>query len=148
MEQLGEERLEAAVLSDIAGEEAHAVRLDAEAPETIRWARFHQQVATTVFFESSGGQVGNEATLPEIRLAVGGPDLDIGSVEAALEDLVRRCYYLDARGTAYWLSHRATLNKILAARQSAFVGPQAEETVWERVRSAVREAFSGAALCC
>lgn len=142
-EQLGEERLEAAVLSDIAGEEAHAVRLDAEAPETVRRARLHQQVATVVFFESSGGQVRGEATLPEIRLAVGGPDMDIGSVEAALEDLVRRCYYLDARGTAYWLSHRATLNKILADRRAAFAGPQAEEMVRERVRSAIREAFRG-----
>jgi hypothetical protein len=140
-EQLGEERLEAAVLSDIAGEEAHAVRLDAEAPETIRRVRLHQQVAATVFFESSGGQVRNEATLPEVRLAVGGPETDIGSVEAALEDLVRRCYYLDAKGTAYWVSHRPTLNKILADRRAALAGPQAEETVRERVRAAVREAF-------
>ena len=140
-EQLGEERLEAAVLSDIAGEEAHAVRLDAEAPETIRRARLHQQVATAVFFESSGGQVRNEATLPEIRLAVGGPEMDIGSVEDALEDLIRRCYYLDAKGTAYWLSHRPTLNKLLADRRAAFAGPQAEETVRERVRAAIREVF-------
>lgn len=140
-EQLGEERLEAAVLSDIAGDGAHAVRLDAEAPETIRRARLHQQVAATVFFESSGGQVRNEATLPEIRLAVGGPDTDIGSVEAVLDDLVRRSYYLDAKGTAYWVSHRPTLNKILADRRAALAGPQAEETVRERVRTAVREAF-------
>jgi len=140
-EQLGEERLEAAVLSDIAGEEAHAVRLDAEAPETIRRARLHRQVAAAVFFESSGGQVRNEATLAEVRLAVGGPGTDIGSVEAALEDLVRRCYYLDARGTAYWVSHRPTLNKILADRRAALAGPQAEETVRERVRKAVREVF-------
>jgi len=140
-EQLGEERLEAAVLSDIAGEEAHAVRLDAEAPETIRRARLHRQVAAAVFFESSGGQVRNEATLAEVPLAVGGPGTDIGSVEAALEDLVRRCYYLDARGTAYWVSHRPTLNKILADRRAALAGPQAEETVRERVRKAVREVF-------
>ncbi|MGB9723874.1 MAG: ATP-binding protein [Chloroflexia bacterium] len=142
-EQLGEGRLEAAVLSDIAGEEAHAVRLDTDAPDTIRGARLHQEVATAVFFESSGGQVRNEATLPEVRLAVGGPDMDIGSVEAALEDLVRRCYYLDAKGTAYWLSHRPTLNKLLADRRATFAGPQAEETVRERVRAAVREAFRG-----
>lgn len=142
-EQLGEERLEAAVLSDIAGEEAHAVRLDAEAPESIRYLRLHQQVATAVFFESSGGQVRNEATLAEVRLAVGEPNLDIGSIEGALEDLVRRCYYLDARGTVYWLSHRATLNKILADRRAALAGPQVEETIRERVRSTVRDAFRG-----
>lgn len=50
-EQLGEEQLEAAVLSDIAREGAHAARLDAEVPETIQRARLHQQVATVVFFE-------------------------------------------------------------------------------------------------
>ncbi len=142
-EQLGEGRLEAAILSDIAGEEAHAVRLDAEAPETVRQARLHRQVATAVLFESSGGQVRNEATLPEIRLAVGGPEMDIGSVEDALEDLVRRCYYLDAKGTAYWLSYRPTLNKLLADRRATFAGPQAEETVREKVRAAIRDVFRG-----
>lgn len=140
-EQLGEQRLEAAVLSDIAGDEAHAVRLDAEAQETIRRAWLHQKVATAVFFESSGGQVRNEATLPEIRLAVGEPELDIGHVETALEDLVRRCYYLDAKGTAYWISHRPTLNKILADRRAALSGPVAEEAIRENVRQTIREAF-------
>jgi hypothetical protein len=51
-----------------------------------------------VFFESSGGQLRNEATLPEIRLAVGEPGLDIGNIETALEDLVRSCYYLHPGG--------------------------------------------------
>lgn len=140
-EQLGEQRLEAAILSDIAGEEAHAVRMDAEAPETIKKMRLHQKIATTVFFESCGGQVRNEATLPEIRLAVGEPGLDIGNVETVLEDLVRRCYYLDAKGTAYWLSHRPTLNKILADRRAALSGPETDEAIREKVRQAIREVF-------
>lgn len=55
-EQLGEQDLEAAVLSDIAGEEAHAIRLDAEMPDSLKRYRLHQKVATTVFFESSGGR--------------------------------------------------------------------------------------------
>jgi hypothetical protein len=140
-EQLGEERLEAAILSDIAGEEAHAVRLDAEAVESLRKARLHQKVAATVFFESSGGQLRNEATLPEIRLAVGEPELDIGNIETALEDLVRSCYYLHPRGTAYWISYRPNLNKILADRRATLSGPEAEETIRERVRQVIRETF-------
>jgi len=140
-EQLGEQRLEAAILSDIAGEEAHAVRMDAEARPTIKRARLHQRIATAVFFESSGGQVRNEATLPEIRLAVGEPGLDIGNVETVLDDLVRRCYYLDARGTAYWISHRPTLNKILADRRAALAGPESDEAIREKVRGAIREVF-------
>lgn len=140
-EQLGEQRLEAAILSDIAGEEAHALRMDMEAQETIGKARLHQKVATTVFFESSGGMVRNEATLPEVRLAIGEPGLDIGNVETVLDDLVRRCYYLDAKGTAYWVSHRPTLNKILADRRAVLSGPKADETIREKVRQTIREVF-------
>jgi len=140
-EQLGEERLEAAILSDIAGEEAHAVRLDAEAVESLRKARLHQKVAATVFFESSGGQARNEATLPEIRLAVSEPELDIGNIETAVEDLVRTCYYLHPRGTAYWISHKPNLNKVLADRRATLSGPEAEEAIREQVRQAIRETF-------
>ncbi len=140
-EQLGEDRLEAAILSDIAGEEAHAVRLDAEAVESIRDARLHRKVAATIFFESSGGQARDQATLPEIRLAVGEPGLDIGNIETALEDLVQTCYYLHPRGTAYWISHRPNLNKILADRRATLSGPEAEEAIRERVRQVIREAF-------
>lgn len=136
-EQLGEERLEAAVLSDIAGAEAHAVRMDHDAPETISNTRLHQKVATAVFFESSGGQVRNEATLPEIRLAVAEPGIEIGNVETVLDDLVRRCYYLDVRGTAYWISHRPTVNKILADRRAIL----SREDVAERVRQTIRSVF-------
>jgi len=141
-EQLGEQRLEAAVLSDIAGEEAHAVRMDAAAPDSLRRMRLHQKVVTSVFFESSGGQVRNEATLPEVRLAVGEPDLDIGNVETVLDDLVLRCYYLDAKGTGYWVSHRPTLNKILADRRAILSGDAGEESVRERVRETIRKVFA------
>ena len=117
------------------------MRMDAEAPTTIKGARLHQKIATAVFFESSGGRVRNEASLPEIRLAVGEPGLDIGNVETVLDDLVRRCYYLDAKGTAYWISHRPTLNKILADRRAALSGTEAHEAIREKVRGAIREVF-------
>jgi hypothetical protein len=140
-DQLGEQRLEAAILSDIAGEEAHAVRLDAEAQVTIKRARLHQKIATVVFFESSGGQVRNEATLPELRLALGEPGFDIGNVETVLDNLVHRCYYLDAKGTAYWVSHRPNVNHILANLRAALSGPEADEAIREKVRGAIREVF-------
>ena len=53
--------------------DSHADRLDEEAVDTIKAARLHRKVATTVFFESNGGQRSAEATIPEIRLAVAGP---------------------------------------------------------------------------
>ncbi|MDI6869692.1 MAG: DUF499 domain-containing protein [Coprothermobacterota bacterium] len=140
-EQLGEQSLEAAIISDIAGDEAHAVRMDAEAPETIKRARLYQKTATAVFFESSGGQVHNEASLPEIRLAVCEHGIEIGHVETVLEDLTRRCYYLDAKGTAFWISHRTTLNKILADRRAVLSGLEAEEAIQEKVRETIRGVF-------
>jgi predicted AAA+ superfamily ATPase len=65
-EQLGESRLEGALTTDITGKkESHAVRLDAEAEETLRKAQIHKKVATVIFFESNGGQAKNAATVPE-----------------------------------------------------------------------------------
>ncbi len=77
-----------------------------------------------------------------MRLAVGDPDLDIGNVETVLDDLVRRCYYLDAKGTGYWVSHRPTLNKILADRRAILSGDAGEESVRERVRETIRRVFA------
>src|SRR6266480_165802 len=75
-EQLGETKLEGAVTTDICGKkDSHAVRMDAEATDTIKNARLHRQVATSIFFESNGGQSKGEATLPEVRLAVGSPNI-------------------------------------------------------------------------
>ena len=87
-EQLGETRLEGAVTTDICGKkDSHAIRLDKEAEDAIKKARLHRKVATTIFFESNGGQAKAEATVPEIRLAVAEPELDIGNVETVLETL-------------------------------------------------------------
>ena len=87
-EQLGETRLEGAVTTDICGKkDSHAVRLDKEAEDAVKKARLHRKVATAIFFESNGGQARAEATVPEIRLAVAEPDLDIGHVDTVLEAL-------------------------------------------------------------
>ena len=94
-EQLGESRLEGAVTTDICGKtDSHAMRLDNEAVDAIKKARLHRKVATAIFFESNGGQAKAEATVPEIRLAVAEPGLDIGNVETVLETLGTSCYYL------------------------------------------------------
>lgn len=138
-EQLGGARLEGAVTTDICGKkDSHAVRLDKEAVETIRKARLHQKVATTIFFESNGGQAKTEATLTEIRLAVAEPDLDIGNVETALEALTTTCYYLSAEKTRYRFSLSPNLNKLLADRRASIHSPRVEE----RVRAEVQKVFA------
>ena len=48
-EQLGEDRLEGAVTTDINGrEDSHAVRLDSEAVDTVKKARLHTKTATAI----------------------------------------------------------------------------------------------------
>ena len=111
-EQLGSRALETAVTVDIAGrKEAHSIALDAQAIESIQKERLHQKVATAVFFESNGGTTRSEATLPEIRLAVGHPDMDLGNVETALDGLTDRCYYLTVERKNYKFSLKENLNK-------------------------------------
>lgn len=137
-EQLGGAKLEGAVTTDICGAKgSHAVRLDKEAVDTIRKARLHQKVATTIFFESNGGQTKTEATLPEIRLAVAEPDLDIGNIETALEALAETCYFLSAEKNRYRFSLSPNLNKLLADRRASIQPARIEE----RIRAEVQKVF-------
>ena len=84
-EQLGNDKLETAITTDICGKsDSFASRLDDEAVDSIKKTRLHRKIATTIFFESNGGVVKGEATIPEIRLAVAEPGLEIGNVETVL----------------------------------------------------------------
>ncbi len=137
-EQLGESRLEGAVTTDIMGNEhAHALRLDREATAEIRKARLHRKVSTSVFFESNGGQQRGEATLPEVRLAVAEPGLDIGNVEQSLEALVDTCYFLVAERTRYRFSFQPNLNKLLADRRATVPANAARD----RMRAEIQRVF-------
>jgi hypothetical protein len=134
-EQLGESRLEGAVTTDICGrKESHAVRLDDEAVETIKKARLHTRVATTIFFESNGGQTRNEASVPEIRLAVAGPETDLGNVETALESLTDACYYLTTERNRYRFSLKENLNKRFADRRASVKNDDMDRRIREEIQ--------------
>lgn len=134
-EQLGESKLEGAVTTDIIGKsDSHAVRLDEEAVDTIRKARLHRKAATAIFFESNGGQTKSEATVPEIRLAVAGPDTDLGNVETALEALTDSCYYLTSERNRYYFSLKENLNKRFADRRASVRDPEIESRVKEEIQ--------------
>src|SRR5216684_809599 len=138
-EQLGGAKLEGAVTTDICGKkDSHAVRLDKEAVDTIKKARLHQKVATSIFFESNGGQSKTEATLPEIRLAVAEPEIEIGNIETVLETLSTTCYFLSSEKNRYRFSLSPNLNKLLADRRAS-VQPKKIE---ERVRAEVQRVFT------
>ncbi|HOI54444.1 MAG TPA: DUF499 domain-containing protein, partial [Phycisphaerae bacterium] len=138
-EQLGEQKLEAAVTTDICGKKgAFATRLDEEAVETIKKTRLHRKVATTIFFESNGGQAKEgEATEPEIRLAVAEPGLDVGNIETALDALLESCYFLRVHKKKYRFGLAPNLNKLLADRRANVDSKRIEE----RVRAEILKVF-------
>jgi len=138
-EQLGEDKLEGAVTTDISGKnESHAERLDREATQEIKKARLHRKVATAIFFESNGGQMRAEATVPEIRLAVGEPGLDIGHIETVLETLTQTCYYLSVEGNRYRFSTTENLIKRYSDRRASI----SDQAIQERIRAEIQKAFS------
>jgi hypothetical protein len=138
-EQLGEHRLEAAVTTDICGKkDSHAMRLDNEAVDAIRKARLHRKVATTIFFESNGGMARAEATIPEIRMAVAEPDIDIGHVETVLEALTDACYYLTVERNRYHFSFKENLNKRYADRRANI----SAGAINDSVRAEIRKVFA------
>ncbi|MAO24327.1 MAG: AAA family ATPase [Phycisphaerae bacterium] len=131
-EQLGSDRLITPVTTDIAGKkDAHAVRLDREATDAIKKARLHQKAATVIFFESNGGQsqCKAEASLPEIRAALGGPDLDLGNIETVLEGLLSNCYYLVSEKNRYRFGLAPNLNQMLVNRRANIRGDDLEERI-------------------
>jgi hypothetical protein len=143
-EQLGETRLEGAVTTDICGEQdSFSIRLDKEAVDTIKKARLHRKAATAIFFESNGGQARAEATVPEIRLAVAEPELDVGNVETVLETLGTSCYFLTVEKNRYRFSLSPNLNKLLADRRASIQSPKIDE----RIRSDVQKVFGASAGC-
>lgn len=135
-EQLGENRLEAAVTTDIAGRaESHAVRLDKEAIEAINKSRLHKKCATTIFFESNGGQTTQGlATIPEIKLSVGDPDLDIGLVDGVIQSLLDGCYYLTALNNKYKYSIHENLIKRFSDRRASIPEPSVNELSESEIR--------------
>ncbi|MBW4429556.1 MAG: DUF499 domain-containing protein [Nostoc desertorum CM1-VF14] len=138
-EQMGEGRLETAVTTDICGKkDSHAIRLDIEATDAIKKARLHRKAATTIFFESNGGVVRAEATLPEVRLAIADSNTNIGDVETVLDTLKTDCYYLVVESTKYHFSLSPNLNKILADRLASVEAGG----IIERVETEIKKAFS------
>jgi hypothetical protein len=135
-EQLGENRLEAAVTTDIAGkDESWATKLDFEAIDAIKKSRLHKKCATTIFFESNGGQTAQGlATLPEIKLSVGDPELDIGLVDGVIQSLLDSCYYLTPVNNKYKYSIHENLIKRFSDRRASVPTSAINELVESEIR--------------
>jgi hypothetical protein len=135
-DQLGGAKLEGAITADICGrKDSHAERLDAEATEAIKKSRLHRKVATTIFFESNGGQTQAEAAEGEIRFAVGEPGMDIGNIETVIDGLTASCYYLSQKSRRYRFSLSPNLNMLLSAKRTGVADKDITETVRAKVQS-------------
>jgi len=116
--QLGESRLVAAIDTDIAGEQAHSKALDADTKGPLRG--IHQRVATAILFESSGGQSDKVAHLPELRFALGEPQVDTTSIDNAAFALEDRAYFIRRVGSdGFRIGYQPTMKKVVSDRRAS-----------------------------
>jgi hypothetical protein len=116
--QLGESRLGSAIDTDIAGETAHSRALDADTKGPLR--DIHRRVGTAILFESSGGQTDKVAHLPELRFALGEPDLDTTSIDNAAFALEDRSYFIRRVGSdGFRIGHQPTMKKVVSDRRAS-----------------------------
>lgn len=142
-EQLGSSELEIPVTADIAGKsnESHSLKLDKEASEAIQKAQLHRKVATTIFFESNGGQSQSqaEASLPEVKTAVCGPDVNTADMDTVLEGLAGTCFYLQWERNRYRFGLSPNLNQVLVSRRGAVQEKQIEDLIRAQTEKVFRK---------
>ncbi|MDD9855621.1 MAG: DUF499 domain-containing protein [Gammaproteobacteria bacterium] len=136
--QLGESRLEAAIDTDIAGQHAHARMLDADSKGKLR--EIYLRVGATILFESSGGQAEKVAHLPELRFALGEPEVDTTSVDNAALMLEEKSYFIRKVGSdGFRISHQPTLKKVASDRRASL---DEETEIKPAMRSVAQKEFS------
>ena len=136
--QLGERRLSTAIDVDLAGETARAKPLDADAKGSLR--DIHRRVGTAMLFESSGGQIDRVAHLPELRFALGEPDVETTTIDNAAAALAETGFFIRKVGTdGYRIHHRATLRKAVADLRASL---DEETEVKPAIRKLVEQEFS------
>ncbi len=135
--QLGESRLVAAIDTDIAGEQAHSKALDADTKGPLR--DIHRRVGTAILFESSGGQTDKVAHLPELRFALGEPELDTTSIDNAALVLEGRSYFIRKTGAdGFRIGYQPTMKKVVSDRRASL---DEETEVKPAMRKLVEEEF-------
>src|SRR6266566_6201098 len=116
--QLGENRLQHAIDADIAGQHSHARALDADTSGVLK--DIHRRVATTILFESSGGQTDKSAHLPELRFALGEPGLETTSIDSAATQIEARGFYIRKKGSdGFQFGFKPTLKKVVNDRRAS-----------------------------
>lgn len=135
--QLGESRLVAAIDTDIAGEQAHSRALDSDTKGPLR--DIHRRVGTAILFESSGGQTDKVAHQPELRFALGEPDVDTTSIDNAAMGLEDRSYFIRKVGSdGFRIGYQPTMKKVVNDRRASL---DEETEIKPAMRKLVEEEF-------
>ena len=113
LSELGEQRLRTAIDVDLAGETARAKPLDVDAKGALR--DIHRRVGTAMLFECSGGMIDRVAHLPELRFALGEPEVETTTIDNAAAALAETGFFIRRAGAdGYRIHHQATLRKAVA----------------------------------
>ena len=136
--QLGEQRLRTAIDVDLAGETARAKPMDVDAKGALK--DIHKRVGTAMLFESSGGMVDRVAHLPELRFALGEPEVETTNIDNAAAALAETGFFIRRAGTdGYRIHHQATLRKAVADLRASL---DEETEIKPAVRKLVEQQFS------
>jgi hypothetical protein len=142
-DQMGDDKLGIPVNTDIwrQGAEAHSAKLDKEASDAIRKAQLHRKVASAIFFESTGGMSADkaEASVPEIKTDVCGPDVNTSDLETVLEGLVSTCFYLQWERNRYRFGMAPNLNQVLVSVRASVQDKAMEERIRKRTEELFRK---------
>ena len=141
--QLGNTLLDTAIETDLAGEMPHAKVLDVDTKGPLR--DIHRRVGTAILFESSGGQVDKVAHLPELRFALGEPNVEMETttIDNAAAALEKAGFFMRKVGTdGYRIHHQATLKKVVSDRRASL---DEETEIKPAIRKLVESEFADGA---
>jgi hypothetical protein len=131
--QLGETKLESAITTDIAGETARTRGLDADTKGPLK--DIHRRVGAAILFESSGGMVDKYAHLPELRFALGEPEVDTTSIDNAAIALEKTGFYIRKAGTdGYRFGFHPKLTKVVNDRRASLDEGEVKKSTQALVR--------------
>jgi hypothetical protein len=132
--QLGEPRLVPAIETDISGPQSHARVLDADTKGPLK--DIHRRVGAAILFESSGGQVEKLGHLPELRFALGEPEVDTTSIDNAAFALESKAFFISRIGSdGFKIYHKATIRKAVNDRRASLdEDAEIKPTMWSLVK--------------
>ncbi len=135
--QIGEQRLDAAIETDIAGKLSHSHALDTDTKDAL--LGIHRRAGAAIFFECCGGQVDKVAQLTELRFALGDPEVDTTSVDNAAIALEGRAFYVRRVGAdLFRINYRPTLKKVVSDRRASL---DLHEEILPEMRKRVKAEF-------